>query len=109
VLDLTHETPVPLAAACKLVPPARNGRACHISTLVRWIMDGVKAPNGDRVRLEALRMGNRWFTSREALQRFAERLTPRLDATETTPAPRTPRARQRASERAAAELERVGI
>jgi hypothetical protein len=27
------------------------------------------------VRLEAVRLGGRWLTSREALQRFADRLT----------------------------------
>jgi hypothetical protein len=30
--------------------------------------------------LEATRLGGRWVTSKEALQRFAERLTPDLDA-----------------------------
>jgi len=42
------------------------------------------------------------------LQRFAERLTPRVDD-EPMPAPRSPAARQRASERAARELEKLGI
>jgi hypothetical protein len=108
VLDLTTETPLPLADACKLVPPARRGKRTHISTLVRWILIGAKSPSGELVKLEALRIGNRWVTSRGALQRFAERLTPSTDR-DPTPSLRTPTARQRASERAAAELEALGI
>jgi hypothetical protein len=78
--------------------------------LVRWIVKGVRSPSGALVRLEGLRLGDRWVTSREALQRFAEALTPCLDAPqENPPNPRAPGRRQRASERAAAELERLGI
>jgi hypothetical protein len=47
------------------------------------------------------------MTSREALQRFAERLTPRADGAGRT-VPRGPDNRRRASERAAAELEKLG-
>jgi hypothetical protein len=109
MLDLTTETPVPLAAACRLVPPARNGRMTHLSTLLRWILIGAKAPDGTRVRLEAARLGSRWVTSKEALQRFAERLTPRPCDTPVSPPPRTPGQRRRASERAARSLEEAGI
>jgi hypothetical protein len=108
VLDLTTETALPLAAAAKLVPPGRNGKCTHLSTLLRWITRGAKGPTGEVVRLEAVRLGARWLTSREALQRFAERLTPRLDAS-PAPAPRTPRQRARAAAKAGAELERAGI
>src|SRR5215471_11513255 len=108
MLDLTTETPIPLKAACALVPPARSGKRCHLSTLLRWILKGAKGPGGECVRLEAARLGNRWFTSREALQRFAERLTPQFDAAPAA-APRTPTARRRAAERAGQELEKLGI
>jgi hypothetical protein len=108
VIDLTAETPLPLAAAAKLVPPGRNGKRCHLSTLLRWICEGAKAPSGEVVRLDALRLGGRWLTSREALQRFAERLTPHLSDS-PPPAPRTPTARSRAAARAARELESAGI
>jgi hypothetical protein len=108
MFDLSLETPIPLAAAVKLVPPARSGKRCHLSTLLRWIMRGCKAPDGSLVKLEAIRLGNRWMTSRQALQRFAERLTPRTDSS-SAPAPRTAVYRRRASERAAADLERMGL
>jgi hypothetical protein len=105
---LTDETLLPLARAAELVPPARSGKRCHLSTLLRWIIDGCRSPSGTVVRLEGVRLGNRWMTSREALQRFADRLTPRPDG-DPSPAPRTPAARRRASERAAAELDNAGI
>jgi len=108
VFDLTTEALIPLAAAARLVPPGRNGKRCHLSTILRWIMTGAKAPDGTVVRLEGLRIGGRWTTSRQALQRFAERLTRRLDG----PAPagaHTPARRGRAAERAGAELENMGI
>jgi hypothetical protein len=75
---------------------------------VRWITSGAKSPTGEVVRLEAVRLGGRWVTSAAALQRFAERLTPRLDAG-AAPAPRTPTQRARAAAKAAAALEKAGI
>jgi hypothetical protein len=108
VIDLNAETPLSLAAAAKLVPPARTGRRCHLSTILRWVLRGAKAPDGTVVRLEACRVGSRWLTSREALQRFSERLTPRLGGADHA-APRSPARRRRASERAAQELEKRGI
>jgi hypothetical protein len=109
VLDLTVETPLPLADACKYVPPGRGGRKTHLSTLVRWSTHGAKAPSGELIRLEALRLGNRWMTSRQALQRFAELLTPCVEDTSTFAAPRTSTQRQRAAERAGRELAQIGI
>jgi hypothetical protein len=37
----------------------------HTSTLFRWMKRGVRG-----VRLEAVRVGGGWFTSREAVRRF---------------------------------------
>jgi hypothetical protein len=108
VIDFTAEEPLSLAAAAKLVPPARRGKRCHLSTILRWIIKGSKAPDGTVVRLEACRLGGRWLTSREALQRFSDQLTPRLDA-EALTVPRSPGKRRRASDRAAAELEGLGL
>jgi hypothetical protein len=108
MIDLACETPITLAAACRLVPAGRNGKRTHFSTLLRWIVDGAKAPSGARVRLEGLRIGNRWHTSLEALQRFADALTPHTVA-QSTATPRTPRQRQRAAECASGELEKLGL
>lgn len=108
MIDITTEKPIPLSELCLLVPPGRNGKKTHLSTLLRWIGRGVRNPAGELVRLEAIRLGNRWMSSQEALQRFAERLTPATD-TPISSTPRTPTARQRASERAARELDKIGI
>jgi hypothetical protein len=111
VIDLAQEQSIPLAAACKLVPPGRNGVKTHISTLIRWITVGSRSPSGERVRLEACRVGGRWLTSAAALQRFAAALTPRLgdDLAAAAPAPRTPTQRRAAAERACRELENAGV
>jgi Protein of unknown function (DUF1580) len=109
VIDLTTETPIPLADAAKLIPAARRGKKTHISTLLRWIIRGCRAPSGEVVRLDGLRLGDRWMTSAAALQRFAERLTPRLDDSGGTDELRSTTRRQKASEKAAAELKKHGI
>ena len=108
MFDTTIETPIPLAEACKLIPPARQGKRTHLSTLLRWILRGARNPAGEKIHLQAVRIGGRWMTSKESLQRFAEALTPRLDEP-PPPTPRTPTARQRASKQAARELEKIGI
>ena len=105
---ILSERTLSLAAAARLLPPGRRGRPVTLSCLLRWVIDGVRVPGRtDRVRLEAIRMSSRWITSVEALERFAARQTP--DFSNPPPMPRSPNARQRASERAARELEKHGI
>jgi hypothetical protein len=108
VIDLASESTLSLVQAARLLPPGRGGRPVTLSCILRWVLKGAPGPNGTRVKLEALRLGGRWLTSREALQRFAEALTPRLDDS-PVPTPRTPAARARAAERAGKELEILGI
>jgi hypothetical protein len=75
-IDLVNEQTFPLADAAKLMPHGRKGRPCHFTTVLRWVRDGAVGPTGKRVHLEAVRLGGRWVTSREALERFTARLTP---------------------------------
>jgi hypothetical protein len=70
MIDITHETLVTLSQAARSLPPGRKGKPSHLATVQRWILHGVRG-----VRLEGVRLGGRWLTSREALARFAERLT----------------------------------
>jgi hypothetical protein len=79
MIDLAREIPIPLKEACRIVPAARNGKQTHLSTLLRWIERGCKAKDGATVRLEAVRLGSRWMTSREALSRFAAALADEPD------------------------------
>ena len=105
---LLSETLLGLPEAARRLPPGRGGRPVSFSCVLRWITDGVAGPDGRRVKLEGVRVGGRWLTSQEALARFAERLTPDLSS-EPAPAPRSPAARRRAGERAAEELDRLGL
>jgi hypothetical protein len=107
-IDIRNETLIGLKAAARMLPPGRRGRPVTLSCLFRWIVDGVKLPDGSICRLAAVRMGGRWLTSVESLQRFAELQTPRLDA-EKAPGPQSPARRQRASERAGQQLDRLGM
>jgi hypothetical protein len=108
MIDIVNEATMPLSHAGRLLPPYRYGRPVSLSCVLRWVLDGVKLPDGRRVRLEAIRLGGRWLTSREALQRFAEAQTPNPDLS-TQELPRTQTSRRRASDRAAKELDRIGI
>jgi hypothetical protein len=76
MIELRNETVISLSAAAAMLPPGRRGRPVSISCVFRWITKGVRLPSGEVVYLEALRVGGRWLTSVEALQRFAERQTP---------------------------------
>jgi hypothetical protein len=110
--DLLHETLIALAEAARLIPAFRGGGRTSPPTVYRWVTKGARAPDGRTVRLEAVRLGGRYLTSREALSRFAEALTPTPSTAATEPsrsAPRTPVRRRREAERAARELERAGI
>jgi hypothetical protein len=111
MIDLQNERTLSLAQAARepLFPPGRNGAKPTLSCILRWILNGVNGPTGDRIRLEAVRLGRRWITSREAIQRFAERLTPQLGESEPVRSTRTAVERGRAAERAAKQLEKAGI
>ena len=70
MIDLHTEHLLSLPAAVKALPRTRTGKATHIATVYRWISRGIRG-----VRLESIRVGGALYTSREAIQRFADRLT----------------------------------
>jgi hypothetical protein len=105
-IDLTTQRGLNLKQAAKLIPSCRDDRPTHISRLVRWITRGVKDQNGAIVKLEALRLGGQWITTAEAVQAFAERLTPSLSESAES---RTSKGRRKAAERADAELTKIGF
>lgn len=94
------------AEAARMLPSGRGGRPIAPQTLARWASTGTKGPDGQRRRLQAWRLGGRWVTSREAIERFMLALTPGSD--DDTPEP-TPRARRRDREHAARVLDAAGI
>lgn len=102
-----HDEPlISLSEAASRFPGQRGADRLHPATLTRWILKGAKGVNGQRVKLEALRMGSRWLTSEAALVRFANALHPANDSPTETPG-RTPAARNRASEEAGALLDQL--
>jgi hypothetical protein len=67
--ELLQETPLTLAEAAKSLPGNPN-----IATLWRWRRRGIEG-----VRLETYRIGQKRFTTKEAIARFVERTTKAAD------------------------------
>src|SRR4051794_16096172 len=106
VIDTTNETVVSLAQAADDLPRRRRGRKTHVSTLYRWATVGCRG-----VVLETIQVGATRCTSREALQRFFERLSQPVQAgAESRPVSRvrTLAQRQRAAAEAGRKLAETG-
>ena len=93
--------------------PRIDGRRPHTSTVWRWARRGIGG-----VRLECLRVGGRYVTSAEALERFAEQLarqrpqrreTRRRDPPHRHAAKRSDTQRRRDIDDATRELEQDGM
>ena len=63
MIDLSNEKTITLTAATKIIPPKRTGRPVSDSCVYRWISEGVRGPDGKRIRLEAVHIAGRWLTS----------------------------------------------
>jgi hypothetical protein len=70
MIDFQSENIITFSQAADELPRRRRGRKTHVSTLFRWSTIGCRG-----VVLETLKMGGTRCTSREALQRFFERLS----------------------------------
>jgi hypothetical protein len=71
MIDLIREKPLTFSQAARLIPSGMGDSGpAHVSTIYRWAQKGQ-----DGVRLEAVRLGGRWVTSAEAIQRFVEAVT----------------------------------
>lgn len=102
-----------LTEARALVPGRPN-----VSTLFRWCRDGVSI-GGQRVRLEFVRAGRRFFITREAIGRFLEAQSAAdlaahdaqavVGGMELLPKGRTEKRRGREIAAARARLEKAGI
>jgi hypothetical protein len=77
-IDILSETVLSLAQAARRLPQLRGatatGKGVHPVTLWRWARKGLNGPDGQKVRLEVVRIGGTNCTSLEALQRFIDRL-----------------------------------
>jgi hypothetical protein len=103
MIDIASETILTLSEAAERLPRRRRGRQTHVSTLYRWTVVGCRG-----VLLEHTQIGATRATSLEALQRFFDRLTHANGGRATLPLSRSLIQRQRRSEAAANELERIG-
>jgi hypothetical protein len=57
------------------ISPGRQGRPVHISTLTRWVVKGVRASDGSRIRLRAVRFPSGWRTTLEWVHEFIQAIT----------------------------------
>lgn len=99
MIDIRSEQLITFTQAARLRPPSRAGRPTHPATIGRWARRGVRGHH-----LEAIRLGGTWYTSVEALQRFANLLSGGPASSESVP----PHVQQRATD-VDAELDRLGI
>jgi hypothetical protein len=70
IIDLENDELVSLAKACRFLD-----RVPSPATLWRWRTKGIKNINGERVRLECVRVGRMWCTTRKAVADFIRRST----------------------------------
>lgn len=103
--DILTETVLTIAQAAREEPGAKGAAHASRYRLVRWATRGVRA-GGVVVRLEAIRSGGNWVTSREALARFRAATTAAAGGP-VAPA-RTPTERRRESEAAERALIAAG-
>ena len=98
-IDIKTEKAIPVRWVTKLMGSGKgDGDACHVSRVIRLILKG---------DLEGFRIGNRWMTSLEAVQRYVDRTSNRVTAT-ARPL-RGPVERRRAMAGARARVEKAGI
>lgn len=112
--SIWYETRLGMTEAARLIPSKKQGKPTHVSTVKRWILRGSRG-----VRLEGIRVGGQWITSREALERFSAALTARylpsadhLDASTIPSNPSSPSidvARRRHLDRVDSLLTELGL
>ena len=76
-IDLQHEESISLGQTCREVIAEYIGTPISPQTGYRWIKPGVRAADGTRVRLEAIRVGRGYVTTRAAVKRFFGELAQR--------------------------------
>jgi hypothetical protein len=105
MIDINSEQVGPFTEAAGWVPRCRGGKKVAVSTFWRWARYGIAG-----VRLETIYCGTVRCTSREALQRFFERVSEAraggADPDDPRPParPRTDSRRRKASETARQQL-----
>lgn len=104
MIDTITEQIITLAQVAEGLPRRKPGRKTHISTIYRWTTRGCRG-----VILESIQIGATRVTSREALQRYCERLTQIGRVKDATPQCRSRSEREQRSEAAGRSLEALKI
>jgi Protein of unknown function (DUF1580) len=76
--QLTTEDLISVAQLARSLPPGPSNKPVSPSTVWRWITRGVGG-----CKLEAIRVGGRFLTSRQAVQRWSMALTRHLQTPQT--------------------------
>lgn len=72
MIEVARERLIALSRAGEHLPMRSTGRPVHVTTIYRWCTAGVRG-----VTLDSVAIGGCTYTSVEAIQRFAERLSER--------------------------------
>lgn len=70
MIDVANEKLIPVREVPKYLPRRPNKKTIHISAIYRWAHKGLQGH-----KLEIIRIGGTSYTSREAIQRFADALS----------------------------------
>lgn len=98
---------IPLHQIAAKLPGRKHGRHIHPAALFRWHREGLKAPDGTRVHLEAQRIGGHWCTTWRRVRQFFALL--RGEGVPQSTPPPTRREMSRAEREAVEYLDRMGI
>lgn len=102
--DFLDQEFLTLTEAAKLIPGRKEGERVSVGTVWRWRLRGLR--NG--IKLKSVLIGGQRCTTRQWLQDFIEAINPSASSSlQATATPRTPLQRERESERARQELERL--
>ena len=103
---------IPLRILIKNLPTSRQGGSPHIASAIRWCTKGVRARDGSRIRLQALKMPGGWMSRDAWMNEFFEALTADRVLAAGPPEqtlPRTSAQRRREIARADRALDLAGI
>jgi hypothetical protein len=104
---------ISLRELIKTIPTAGRGQSPHIASAIRWCTKGVRAQDGSRIRLQALKTPGGWMSRNDWILAFFERMTAdRVAASDSPsgqPLPVSPAQRRREIARADRALDAAGI
>lgn len=106
---ILDENPEGLTALAKRLPGSRREGNLSSQAVWRWVVRGIKLPDGRVVKLEVLRIAGRYLSSAAALRRFAEAQNDQMEPMPLPASVRSASKRQREDSRAEQLLQQAGI